>query len=129
MQYEYDANGRMKRSVYINGGGRTLSVYDGLGQRVQTSTDGVTTHLVYDAFGRLATEYGGSPTQAAGGVSYQAQDAQGAVRVVTDTDGVAIAGRDYQPFGEEIPSAGTERANSWAMMVLVAFRSRCNPGI
>lgn len=103
MQYEYDANGRMKRVQLIGGGGETTSIYDGLGQRVQSTNSGVTTNLVYDAFGQLVAEYNSTPIQTAGGVTYLASDSQGSIRVVMDNTGTVIGRRDYQPFGEEIP--------------------------
>jgi RHS repeat-associated protein len=111
MQYEYDANGRMKRASLISGGGETTSVYDGLGQRVQSTNSGVTTNLVYDAFGQLIAEYNSALVSGAGGVTYLASDHQGSTRVVMDNAGTVIGRRDYQPFGEEIPGNVGKRNN------------------
>ena len=111
MQYEYDANGRMKSAHLVGGGGETTSVYDGLGQRVQSTNSGVATNLVYDAFGQLVAEYGATATQGSGGVTYLASDNQGSIRVVMDNAGAIIGRRDYQPFGEEIPGNVGKRNN------------------
>ncbi|HEX8846462.1 MAG TPA: RHS repeat-associated core domain-containing protein [Pyrinomonadaceae bacterium] len=111
MQYEYDANGRMKRALNVGGGGEILSVYDGLGQRVQSTSSGETTNLVYDAFGQLVAEYGVTSVTGSGGVRYLASDNQGSTRVVMDNAGTVISRRDYQPFGEEIPGSVGKRTN------------------
>lgn len=92
----------MKRASLITGGGETTSLYDGLGQRVQSTNSGVVTNLVYDAFGQLIAEYNSTPVGGAGGVTYLASDSQGSIRMVMDNNGTVIARRDYQPFGEEI---------------------------
>jgi RHS repeat-associated protein len=65
----------------------------------------VVTNLVYDAFGQLVAEYNSTPVQTAGGVTYLASDHQGSTRIMMDKDGVVIGRRDYQPFGEEIPTS------------------------
>jgi len=113
MQYEYDANGRMKRAFNVGGGGETTAIYDGLGQRIQSTSSEGTTNLVYDAFGQLVAEYGATVTLGAGGVKYLGSDNQGSTRVVMDNAGTVISRRDYQPFGEEIPgSVGKRNDNS-----------------
>ena len=108
-QYLYDANGRMKWSAYTDGTGVATSVYDGLGQRVETSVGGVTRQHVYDAFGRVVAEYvisGAPQTGSTYKASYAVMDRQGSKRVVLNESGGVIARHDYYPFGEEI-QAGT----------------------
>ena len=108
-QYQYDANGRMKWSAYSDGTGVATSVYDGLGQRVETSVGGVTRQHVYDAFGRMVAEYvvsGAPQTSSTYKVSYAMYDRQGSKRVVMNESGAVVARHDYYPFGEEI-QAGT----------------------
>ena len=46
-------------SASINSAAATY-VYDGLGQRVSKTSNGMTTTYVYDAFGNLAAEYNGA---------------------------------------------------------------------
>ena len=47
----------MKWAANTDQTGATTGVYDGLGQRVQTTVNGETRHLIYDVFGRLVVEY------------------------------------------------------------------------
>ena len=83
------------------GNGRTLYVYDGLGNRVQKQGSGGTTTYVYDAFGNLAAEYG-SVTQAAG-TQYLTADALGSTRLAT---GSQTERHDFEPFGLEALANG-----------------------
>ena len=57
MQYQYDANGRMRSANRIEGGGVTTATYDGIGQRVQTALNGVTRNFVYNLAGQVVAEY------------------------------------------------------------------------
>jgi RHS repeat-associated protein len=99
-------------SIIVNNGAPpTISVYDGLGQRVaQMSNGNINQVMVYDAVGKLVAEYGKAPvymeTMMAdlSGTHYVLTDHQGSTRVVTDTQGVVIARHDYEPFGREIYS-------------------------
>ncbi|MEZ5306335.1 MAG: RHS repeat-associated core domain-containing protein [Pyrinomonadaceae bacterium] len=97
----YDANGRMVRTAR-SGVPDAETVYDGFGNRVLTKVQGVWELALYDAFGRLSVEYGGSTQMDEGGVRYVHQDHQGSVRTVTNAAGFVAARRDYQPFGEAI---------------------------
>jgi RHS repeat-associated protein len=119
--YTFDAENRMI-SANLGGGGTEVSsagyVYDGQGQRVQkitcpagtypctaASTGATALTYVYDAFGDLAAEYGGSSgTQAGCGTPtcYLSVDQLGSTRVVTDANGNAVRRYDYTPFGEEL---------------------------
>ena len=67
MQYQYDPNGRMKYSANLDGSNSSTSVYDGLGQRVQTTQAGVTKRYFYDINGSVVAEY-----EANGGTGYGA---------------------------------------------------------
>jgi RHS repeat-associated protein len=82
------------------GDGRTLYVYDGLGNRVQKidSNNNATTY-VYDAFGNLAAEYGGS-TSITPGTQYLTMDGLGSTRLVM-SGAQASERHDFQPFGSE----------------------------
>jgi RHS repeat-associated protein len=103
LKYEYDANGRMKSVKTLGEIEKESAVYDGLGQRVQTKSEGVIKNYVYDITGKLVAEYGGQPTTGdAGGVKYLMGDHQGSNRVVMNSTGGVIARRDYLPFGEEV---------------------------
>jgi RHS repeat-associated protein len=64
---------------------------------------GATTY-VYDAFGQLAAEYGG--TSSLTGTRYLTADPLGSTRLVTDAAGGSQQCSDYFPFGEEL-AAGT----------------------
>src|SRR5207247_4211717 len=89
------------RQTTTNGGGTTYG-YDGEGRRVLKTVEGATTVFVYDALGRLATEYGGQSP--ATGTRYLTQDALGSMRVVTDANMTVVARHDYLPFGEATTS-------------------------
>jgi len=60
MNYTYDANGRQITAAGTDEIGTQSSVYDGAGQRVQTSGNNVTRQMVYDIFGQLVADYKGS---------------------------------------------------------------------
>jgi RHS repeat-associated protein len=57
MQYSYDANARQKYASRLDGTHGVTSTYDALGQRVSERVVGTTRHLIYDAFGKLLSEY------------------------------------------------------------------------
>ncbi len=102
LRYEYDANGRQRLSTPLaQGQWQAIAVYDGLGQRVQTTSNGVTQNLVYDASGQIVADYG-AQLIGTGGVQYVMTDHQGSTRVITNGAGTVVARHDYQPFGEEI---------------------------
>lgn len=120
MQYQYDANGRMKWSANADGTNPQSSVYDGVGQRVQTTVSGTARDVIYDIFGQSICEYsqgalqkesiyrGGellASNESGSGWKYLMADHQGSTRVVMSGSSI-IARHDYLPFGEEIV-AGT----------------------
>jgi RHS repeat-associated protein len=57
MNYQYDANGRQTFSRREDTTNQQTSVYDCSGRRVQTSVNGATRQIVYDAFGQNVAEY------------------------------------------------------------------------
>jgi RHS repeat-associated protein len=63
MNYTYDANGRQITAAGADEIGTQNSVYDGAGQRVQTSGNNVTRQMVYDVFGRLVADYKGGSVE------------------------------------------------------------------
>ena len=79
--------------------------YDGEGRRVLKSGAGNTTVYVYDAAGRLSSEYNSvAPTTAPPcATCYLTTDHLGSVRLVTDASQHVISRHDYLPFGEEVP--------------------------
>ncbi|MBY0372982.1 MAG: RHS repeat-associated core domain-containing protein, partial [Bryobacteraceae bacterium] len=98
--YQYDVENRL---VAVNGGTPALNesfAYDGEGRRVKRTVNGVTTTYVYDAFGQLAQEYGGSAGSP--GRSYLFADHLGSTRMMTSGDGTVRGWWDYLPYGEEI---------------------------
>ena len=131
LQYQYDADGRMKWSANLDGSNPATSVFDGLGQRVQTTQAGVTKSYFYDINGSVVAEY-----EATGGTGYRVlkrlnvcaggkllavdevqtdgskvtsslmADRQGSTRVLMNAAGVVTSRHDYFPFGEEL-GAGT----------------------
>jgi RHS repeat-associated protein len=66
---------------------------------------GATTVFVYDATGNLAAEYYSGSVTATKGVDYLTADHLGSTRMISNESGTIVARRDYQPFGEEIPSS------------------------
>lgn len=102
--------------------------YDALGERVQKVYGGATTVYVYDAFGRLASEYVGgawprdyirngsgqliaSENSSANSclTCYFTTDHLGGTRIVTDSGANVVARHDYLPFGEEIAAGKAGR--------------------
>jgi RHS repeat-associated protein len=57
MKYEYDANGRQATAKLSDDTTLQTSVYDCLGQRVQTSAGALTRTMVYDIFGQDVADY------------------------------------------------------------------------
>jgi RHS repeat-associated protein len=58
LNYEYDGDGKVKRTTNLDGTGETTAVYDGVGQRVSQTAGGETHYFVYDAAGQIIAEYG-----------------------------------------------------------------------
>jgi RHS repeat-associated protein len=131
LQYQYNPEGRMIWSANLDGSNPATSVYDGLGQRVQTTQAGVTKRYFYDINGSVVAEYeavGGTGygalkrlnVAAAGRLlavdevqtdgskltSYLMADRQGSTRLLMNAAGAVTSRHDYFPFGEEL-GAGT----------------------
>jgi len=121
MNYTYDANGRQLSASGVGGSPSQTSVYDCAGQRVQTTSSGVTRTMVYDIFGQQVADYNGSTVQreniyrgrqllavqeASGELSYMLTDVQGSTRALMNNTGsgtsTITSRHDYLPFGEEI---------------------------
>jgi RHS repeat-associated protein len=90
--FGYDAEGRMVSST-LNGTTVTYA-YDGEGRRVKKGS----VVMVYDAFGRLAGEYGGTVEP----LEYFTVDHLGSTRLVTSAAGAERQCLDYLPFGEQM---------------------------
>lgn len=111
----YDGEGRMA-SFCSNSSctQQTLFAYDAAGNRVQRTDQNGTTTFVYDAFGNLAAEYGGTPS--ATGTQYVTVDAMGSTRLVME-GAQASERHDFQPYGDELTTAeGT--AGTWRTTAL-----------
>jgi YD repeat-containing protein len=91
--FGYDAEGRLVSST-LNGV-TTAYAYDSEGRRVKKGL----VVLVYDAFGRLAAEYGAAADPA--GTEYLTADHLGSTRLVTSATGAERRCLDYLPFGEQ----------------------------
>jgi RHS repeat-associated protein len=104
----YDAEGRTtqaQKSV-VGQSWTTQYKYDGDGRRVKKlDAAGATTVFVYDATGNLAAEYYSGSVTATKGVDYLTADHLGSTRMISNESGTIVTRRDYQPFGEEIPSS------------------------
>ncbi|MBK7706866.1 MAG: hypothetical protein IPJ30_14145 [Acidobacteria bacterium] len=81
-----------------------VSVYDALGNRVAERVNDVWQFVIYDAFGKLVAEYGGTVPQDEGGVKFHLQDWQGSVRAGLNAAGYVKSRTDHQAFGEPIAS-------------------------
>jgi RHS repeat-associated protein len=107
-QYVYDAENK-QTSYKENNVEKGSYAYDGDGRRVKKTANGITTIFVYNALGQLIAEYGSDPIN--NGTQYLTADHLGSIRVVTDSSGVVKDRHDYLPFGEEIGSYVSGRAN------------------
>lgn len=96
----YDAEDRVVKS-WPNNGVETFFGYDGDGRRVTVGNR----VMVYDAFGKLAVEYGG--TVAASGREYVGVDHLGSTRAVMGETGAVVRRMDFWPFGAEMSGVDT----------------------
>jgi RHS repeat-associated protein len=96
--FTYDAENRQTAA------GSTGYVYDGEGRRVRKVVGGTPTTYVYDAFGRLAAEYGSGSARL--GTRFLIADHVASTRLTINERGeVSKTSRhDYLPFGEELPA-------------------------
>ena len=98
----YDAE---NRQIHLYDGIYWDYFYDGEGRRVKKTGNGTTTVYVYDAQGRLASEYESTPlgNQPDCVTCYLTADHLGSTRLVTDgVTGEVKRRYDYHPFGWEI---------------------------
>ncbi|NJM53115.1 MAG: RHS repeat-associated core domain-containing protein [Blastocatellia bacterium] len=102
-QFFYDAENKQKEVKNANGQVIGQYLYDGDGKRVKKLAANDTTIFVYDAGGKLASEYTVSASQSqAPQTSYLTNDTLGSPRVTTDSSGNVVSRRDFRPYGEEI---------------------------
>ncbi len=120
--FTYDAENRQVTAT-INTGTSTTSasyMYDGLGQRVSKTVNGVATTYVYDAFGNLAAEYGPPEASPCGTANptpcYVTVDHLGSTRMLMDSAAVVQKRYDYQPFGMEIPAGYGSRTTAMSYL-------------
>lgn len=110
----YDADSRMTayNDIPAMSSNNRNYGYDGEGRRVRKSTtSGIDTVYVYDAFGRLAAEYKLSFSLPVG-IQFRTTDHLGSTRLVTDYGAAVLSRHDYSPFGEEIPAGLGGRSTS-----------------
>jgi RHS repeat-associated protein len=115
--YTYDIENRLT-GVSTPTGDTWMYTYDALGNRVETTYNGVTTHSVYDPVGLvdLAAEYQDGSLSAryvhgsglvsrisgSGSPAYYAYDGSANTRQVTDQTGVVANSYDYDPYGKTL---------------------------
>ena len=106
--------------------GENLNVtfqYNGLGERVSQTVNGVPTHFTLDLNAELSQVlsdgtntylYGVSriAQESTNGMQYFLTDALGSVRQLVDANGSVILAKDYEPYGEVLNSTG-EGASSY----------------
>ena len=109
----YDAENRQTSVAYA--GSAETYVYDGDGRRVEKVQPGGgrVTVFVYDAQGRMASEYSNLADASGCQTCYLSPDHLGTARLVTDENGNVIARHDYLPFGEEIAASQAGRGSQW----------------
>jgi RHS repeat-associated protein len=112
-QLTYDGENRLvNATVTGTGASSTTYEYDGLGHRVVKRDAKSSKLYVYDIFGNLAVEYGGTG-DAPCSTCYLSWDHLGSTRMVTDKIGTVVARHDYLPFGAELPAGYGGRTASW----------------
>jgi RHS repeat-associated protein len=104
--FAYDAENRLVSSTLNSV--TTNYVYDGEGRRVKKGS----VVMVYDAFGRLAAEYGGTADPV--GTEYLTTDHLGSTRLVTSSTGAERRCLDYLPFGEQMTQGMGTRGTCYA---------------
>ncbi|MFZ5927632.1 MAG: RHS repeat domain-containing protein [Acidobacteriota bacterium] len=104
--FAYDAENRLVSST-LNSVATTYA-YDGEGRRVKKGS----VVMVYDAFGRLAAEYGGTADPV--GTEYLTADHLGSTRLVTSAAGAERRCLDYLPFGEQMTQGMGTRGACYA---------------
>jgi RHS repeat-associated protein len=106
-QFFYDAENKQKEVKNAQNQVIGQYLYDGDGKRVKKLAANDTTIFVYDAGGKLASEYTVSASQSqAPQTSYLTNDTLGSPRVTTDASGNVVSRRDFRPYGEEIYRQG-----------------------
>ncbi len=115
-QMTYDAENRLAVFSHSEAGLTSTGTYqyDGDGNRIKpvSTIGGVMkeTYYVYDALGRLASEFSPDEATGFGGVEYRTADHLGSTRVVTNDSGGVVARRDFFPFGEGVPNDSGDRS-------------------
>jgi RHS repeat-associated protein len=107
-EFRWDVEGRMASAKRVSGAQTDVNsyTYDGEGKRVRKVAGSLTSLFVYDAFGGLAMEEGGSAGEATG-TQYLHGDHLGSTRLTTDGNVMVARRYDYRPFGAELTSGDT----------------------
>ena len=103
--FAYDAENRLITVQNSATQASSSYQYDGQGNRVKKTVGNQETYFVYDAFGKLTSEYTVNQTPTQNGTQYLTADALGSPRVLTKAIGGVVSRHDYMPYGEEV-SAG-----------------------
>lgn len=111
-QFFYD--GENKQKEVKNSANQVIGqyLYDGDGKRVKKVSAAETTLFIYNASGKMTSEYTvTTATPTAPVTSYLTNDTLGSPRVTTDSSGNVTSRRDFRPYGEEIhrPNQGTDK--------------------
>jgi RHS repeat-associated protein len=105
-RFSYDSESRQKEFFLSSNSGNTPDgtyFYDGMGHRVKKTTDTEITVFVYDANGKLVSEYS-SDLNSVQQVSYLTDDSVGSPRIITNENGAVTSRKDFAAFGDEVTS-------------------------
>ncbi|MEK7784430.1 MAG: RHS repeat-associated core domain-containing protein, partial [Chloroflexota bacterium] len=114
--YAYDAANRL--TSVVGGGNTSTYAYNGLGDRVSQTVNGVTTNYTLDlnagltqvlADGTSTYLYGAGRIgeKQASGFVYHLPDALGSVRQLTNASAAVTLARSYEPYGSVLTSAAS----------------------
>jgi RHS repeat-associated protein len=76
--------------------------YDATGSRVKKIVGNEVTYFIYDAMGKMVSEYTVNSVALTPRTQYMTMDGMKSQRVITDEKGTVTARRDFAPFGEEL---------------------------
>jgi len=124
-QYHYDTAGRL--TTYTGSGHTARYQYNGLGERVAKTVDGVITYFVYDEQGHLIGEYDAAATATretvylgdlpmlvlGGGATYYVHaDWRNAPRQLDNGQQQAVWAWDPAPFGDRAPNSNPQNLST-----------------
>ncbi|HUG80137.1 MAG TPA: hypothetical protein VML01_00630 [Bryobacterales bacterium] len=123
-QAEYCPNTQTACGPSVAATAKTVYAYDGQGNRVKKVVNNAgTTVYVYDAFGKLASEYSNLGQLGPKGTLYRTADHLGSTRIVTDAGGNIALRRDFFPFAIDSVSRRVRSSNSVSWGAILSSRS------